>query len=296
MAIILVEHFIIQLLFNIYSEKIFENTTAGEKIGIQISGQTINNIRYADDTILIASSMTGLQKLLNKLSNISEDYGLQINFNKTKYMIISRKSQHETATLKIKSTEIERVKKYNYLGTQLNEKWDTSKEIQRRIEMARDAFLKYKKILTSHDVQINTKIRYTKCYVWTVLMYASETWTLKAIDERRLQAFEMWLYRRILRIPWSDRISNREVLRRIDQECHLVTTIKQRKIAYLGHLMRNEKYKLIQKLIKAKIEGTRPRGRREITWLNNIQDWTNYSDEANLLSAARNRDLKLQNS
>lgn len=162
-----------------------------------------NNTPYADDTILTPSTVSGLQRLSKKLLNSNEGYGLKFNIRKTKYMTVSRKNQHETTTLKIKSTEIERIKNSQFSFNRvsfLNENWD------------------------------NTKLHYTKCDVWSVLICASETWTLKAKDEKRLRAIEMWIYRRLLRIPWSDHMSNREVLRSIDQDCQFVTIIKQRKI------------------------------------------------------------------
>lgn len=126
-------------------------------------------------------------------------------------MIISRKNQHETTTLKIKSTQIERIKNSQFSFHRvslLNENWD------------------------------NTKLHYTKCDVWSVLICASETWTLKAKDVKRLQAIEMWIYRRLLRIPGSDHIPNREVLRSIDQACKFITIIEQRKIKSLVNLIR----------------------------------------------------------
>lgn len=279
------------LLFNIYSEKIFRESVEGKRIGILINGKFINNVRYADDTTLLASSISGLQKLTDELTYVSESYGLKINIKKTKYMVVSRKNAQNNTTLKINNIEIERVKNFKYLGVLLNDQWDASKEIRCRIEMARDAFFKYSKVLTSHDISLATKSRFIKCYVWSVLLYAAEVWTVKATDEKRLEAFEMWVYRRILKIPWTDHVPNIEVLRRMNLDRQLLKTVKNRKISYLGHLMRNDKYKFIQTILKGKIEGKRARGRRELSWLKNIQEWTGYREERSLLYAAKNREL-----
>lgn len=255
-----------------------------------MNGMFLNNIRYADDTTLLADSMSGLQGLVNQLTTYSEAYGLKINIRKTKYMIVSRKSNHNITTLRIQDSYVDKVQSFKYLGVTINDQWDCSKEIRCRIEMAREAFFKYKKVLTSHDINLETKLRFVKTYVWSVLLYATEVWTIKAVDVKKLEAFEMWIYRRILKIPWTHFISNNAVLSQVHRERELLATIKKRKTAYLGHIMRNPKYKLLQTITKANIEGKPTRGRKETTWLNNIQEWTGIRDVRNLLSEARNRD------
>lgn len=279
------------LLFNIYSQRIFRESIEKERIGIKVKGVIINNIRYADDTTILAGSISGLQKLLDKLTYVSELYGLKINIKKTKYMVVSRKNYHYGTLLKVNNNNVERVRSFRYLGVLINDQWDISKEIKSRVEMARDAFFKYKKVFTNHDISLKTKSRFVKCYIWSILLYAVEVWTIKTTDEKKLEAFEMWIYRRILKIPWTAHIPNQEVLRRMNLDRQLLNTVKARKIAYLGHIMRNDKYKFLQTIIKGKIEGKRARGRREISWLKNIQQWTGYSDERNLINAAKNREL-----
>lgn len=241
------------LLFNIYSEKIFQETIEDERIGIRVNGIFINNIRYADDTTLLTSSIGGLQKLMTKLTRVSESYGLKINIKKTKFMIVSKKNVYPNISLKISDMEIERVKNFKYLGVVITYQWDISKEIKTRIEMARAAFRKYMKVLTSHDITVTTKTRFIKCYVWSVLLYGTEVWTIKSSDERKLEAFEMWIWRKVLRIPWTDRVTNEEVLRRMNTTRQLMVTIKRRKTSYLGHILRNNKYKLLQRILKGKI-------------------------------------------
>lgn len=278
------------LLFNIYSERIFRESISNIRKGIYINGRFLNNIRYADDTTLMADSMSGLQHLVDKLTAYSESYGLKINIRKTKYMIVSRKNTHNTTTLKIQNSYIDRVHSFKYLGVTINDRWDNSKEIRCRIEMARDAFFKYKKVFTNHDINLETKIRFVKAYVWSVLLYAVEVWTIKAVDIKKLEAFEMWIYRRILKIPWTHFVSNSEVLIQIHRSRELLAIIKKRKTAYLGHIMRNPKYKLLQTITRTNIEGRPAKGRKEITWLKNIQMWTGIREVGSLLSEARNRE------
>ena len=129
-----------------------------------------------------------------------------------------------------------------------------------------------------------------KCYVWSVLLYGVEAWTLKVSTMNRLEAFEMWIHRRILRIAWTDKVSNSEVLRRAKTERELLRCIKVRKLSYLGHVMRGERFNLLRLIIEGKIEGRRGVGRRQMSWLRNIRDWTGTNKVADLLEMTRDRD------
>ncbi|CAG9826751.1 unnamed protein product [Diabrotica balteata] len=101
----------------------------------------------------------------------------------------------------------------------------------------------------------------------------------------------MWLYRRILKIPRTAKITNIDVLKRINQEIQLFETIKKRKTAYLGHIMRNEIYQFLQLIIEGKTEGKRGMGRKKMSWLRNIRQWTGINDIQSLIHIARNREL-----
>lgn len=103
---------------------------------IKINGITINNLRYADDTVLLAETLEDLQTIINKIVEVSEEYGLTLNTNKTKYMLIT-KSTLDNSNMYVKVQPIERVRKYNYLGTVINEESNSSQKIQIRIEKAK---------------------------------------------------------------------------------------------------------------------------------------------------------------
>ena len=124
------------------------------------------------------------------------------------------------------------------------------------------------------DDNLNLKLRQrmVKCYVWSVLLYGVESWTLKVSTMNRLEAFEMWVHRRMLHIQWTDMISNATVLQRAGVHRELLTIIKVRKVSYLGHVLRGERYELLHLIIKGKIEGRRGVGRRQISWLRNIRE------------------------
>jgi ribosomal 50S subunit-associated protein YjgA (DUF615 family) len=104
-------------------------------------------------------------------------------------------------------------------------------------------------------------------------LYGCETWTLKKETTDRLAAFERWTYRRMLKIFWIQHVNIEEVLRRIGTEQQLIRTIKRRKVSYFGHIMRHEKYALLQCILEGKIDGKRARGRRKTFWMSNIRNW-----------------------
>lgn len=276
------------VIFNLYSEYIFREALQDIEAGILLNGERLNNIRYADDTVIFADNLASLQLLMDSVTSYSRQYGLEINTKKTKFMIIS-KDQNTRGNLLVDGTPLEKVNKYTYLGTNINDNWDHSVEIRTRIEKARTAFIRMKKVFTSHDLQLTTKIRLLRCYVFSTLFYGVESWTLTEASSIKLEAFEMWLYRRIQRIPWTERITNTEVLRRMGKEKEVLNTVKTRKLQYLGHIMRNEsRYVLLQKILQGKVYGARGVGRRRISWLKNLRTWFNQST-TQLFRAAVNK-------
>ncbi|KAI5734561.1 hypothetical protein M8J77_007970 [Diaphorina citri] len=278
------------LLFNTYSEAIFEETLKEHKDkGIKIGNEVVNNIRYADDTVMLSDSIQDLQQLVNNLNQKCNEFGLKMNLKKTKLMLIS-KTPKNNVNLTIDGVPIDKVSSYKYLGTWLHEDNNQTKEIRCRIEIARHAFIKMKKCLCSRDINLKLRTRILKCYVFSTLLYGAEVWTLKKNNEKNINAFEMWCYRRMLRIPWTDKVTNVEVLRRMDKIMELEYTIKKKKLEYLGHILRGPKYKLLNVILEGKIEGRRGRGRRRKSWGRNLRDWYGCADQEELMRIARNKD------
>nr|CAH7760001.1 unnamed protein product [Callosobruchus chinensis] len=118
-----------------------------------------------------------------------------------------------------------------------------------------------------------------KCYVWSVLLYGAEAWTLKAAAINRIEAFEMWTLRRMLKISWTEHVRNDDVLRMAGLEGELFEHIEKRKISYLGHIIRGERYEFQRLILQGKVEGGRRGiGRNKLSWLRNIRQWTGISD------------------
>ena len=249
-------------LFNLYSQFVFRRALEERREGVNIGGALINNLRFADDTAIMAESAEELQTLLERVNQACEEVGLTINIEKTKFMVISKNPNiHPVITLNGK--QVERVQKYKYLGTVINDLLDPDEEIKIRIEMARKTFIAYSSMFTNRGLCLRIRLGFMECYVWSVLLYGVETWTLKAQTIKKLEAFEMWIYRRMLKIPWTHRITNEEVLRRIGHERKLIKIIKIRKTAYIGHILRNDKYILMQNIKQERIEGKKGIGKKK---------------------------------
>lgn len=260
------------LLFNIYSEQICLEALSQTSEGITINGEVINNIRYADDTVILARTSESLQHLVKNMSDICKNYGIKMNVKKTKYMTFNKKPINNT-NITIDGIQLEKVSEYKYLGTLINETGDQNQEIKRRIEIARSTFIKMKKLFCNRDISIQLRTRMLKCYVFSTLLYGAEAWTLKQKNIKNIESFEMWCYRRILKISWMDRVTNEEVICRINNEPEVLLNIKKRKLEYLGHLMRGQKYTFLQNIMQGKIQGRRSIGRRRMSWMRNLREW-----------------------
>ena len=190
-------------------------------------------------------------------------------------MVVS-KTDIPQIRIQVVERNIEQVTQFKYLGCMLNQDWDPEQDIRCRIEQSRTIFLKLKKFLTNKILNFKLRYRTLKCYVWSVLLYGVEAWTLKTSSINKLEAFEMWCLRRMLRISWVNHIRNEEVLRRAQiEDRELFEVIKRRKISYLGHIMRGERYEFQRLVLQGKVEGgKRGMGRKKLSWLRNIRQWT----------------------
>ena len=156
-----------------------------------------------------------------------------------------------------------------YLGSLITEDGRSENEINRRIMMTRTTFTNMRTLLSCRGINLKTRLRAIKCYIWPTIFYGAETWTITKSLLSRLDAFDMLVYRRVLKISWTEKITNQEVLRRMGTGRETVRQFKTKKIQYLGHLIRHNTSQI--QLIEGKIEGGRSRGRRRNTWTTAIK-------------------------
>ena len=261
------------LLFNIFAETMMKEAMEGTEEGVKMGGHRIQAIRFADDQAMTANTKEGLQNIITKLNEVVEQYGMRINKTKTKVMKIG-KGEFEQLQIKIDGTTLEQVHQFRYLGCLLTEDGRCEKEVRTRIAMAKDAFTKHQKLLTGNTNR-NLKKRLINTLVWSVLLYGSETWTLKKDDIKRLESCEMWIWRRMEKISWREHVRNEEVLRRVGEERSLRNTIWKRKARWIGHVMR-QKEGMLRTVIEGRAEGKRSRGRLRMSMLDDIKQGRDY--------------------
>jgi len=152
-------------------------------------------------------------------------------------------------------------------------------EIKSRIAMAKAAFNKKKNLFTS-KLDLNLRKRLVMCYVWGIALYGAETWMLRATDQKCLESFEMWCWRRMEKISWTDHVRNKEVILRVNEQRNILHEIIKRKANWIGHILhRNCLLKqVIEGKIKGQIEVTRRQGRRRKKLLDDLKDRRGYCE------------------
>ena len=197
--------------------------------GIKIARRNVNNLRYADDTTLMAESEE-LKSLLMKVKEESEKVGLKLNIQKTKIMAFSPITSWQT--------DGETVADFIFLGSKITADGDCSHEIKRRLLLGREAMSNPDSILKSRDITLSIKVCLVKAMVFPVVMYECESWIIKKAESRRIDAFELWCWRRLLRVSWTAKRSNQFILKEISPEYSLGGLLLKLKLQYFGHLMR----------------------------------------------------------
>ena len=203
-----------------------------------------------------------------KVKEETEKVGLKLNIQKTEIM----------ASGSITSWEINRetVSDFIFGGSQITADGDCSHEIKRHLLLGRNVMTNLDSLLKGRDITMPTKVRLVKAMDFPVFMYGCESWTVKTAECQRIDAFELWSWRRPLRVPWTARRSNQSILKEISPGISLERMMLQLKVQYSGHLMRRVD-SLEKTLMLGGIGGKRRRGRQRMRWLDGITDSTDMS-------------------
>ena len=183
--------------------------------GIKIAGRNNKNLRYADDTTLMAESEE-LKSLLMKGKEESEKVGLKLNIQKTKIM-----ASGSITSCEIDGERVETVSDFIFGGFKITADGDCSHEIKRCLLLGRKVMTNLDSIFKSRDITLPTKVCLVKAMVFPVVMYECESWTVKKAACGRMDAFELWYWRRLLRVPWTARMSTQSILIEISPGCSL---------------------------------------------------------------------------
>ena len=166
---------------------------------------------------------------------------------------------------------VETVSDFIFGGPKITADGDCSHEIKRCLLLGRKVMINIDSILKSRKITLPTKVRLVKAMVFPVVMYACESWTVKKVERRKIDAFELWCWRRLLRLPWTARRSNQSILKEISPGCSLKGLMLKLKLQYFGHLMQRAD-SLEKTLMLGGIGGKRRRGRQKMRWLDGITD------------------------
>ena len=208
----------------------------GTKSGTWLStiihcGGNINNLRHAD-TILRAKSEQKPKSLLVKMKEESEKAGLKLNIQKMKIT-----ASGPITSWQIDGKTMETLTDFIFLGSKITADGNCSHEIKRWLLLGRKAMTNLDSILKKRDITLPTKIYLVKAMVFPVVMYECESWTIKKVECRRIDAFELWYWRRFLRVPWTARRSYQSILKKISPEYSLEGLMLKLKFQYCGQLM-----------------------------------------------------------
>ena len=217
----------------------------------------------------MAESKEELKSFLRKMQEESEKVGLKLNTQKTKIM-----ASGPITSWQIDGETMETVRDFIFLVSRITADVDCSHEIKRCLLFGRKAVTNLENIIKSRDITLPTKVRLVKAMVLPVVVYGCESWTIKKAECQRTDTFELWSWRRLLRVPWAARRSNQSILKEISSEYSLEGLMLKLKLQYSGHLMwRTDS--LEKTLMLEKIEGRRRKGRQRMRWLDGI---TNLMD------------------
>ena len=223
--------------------------------GIKSSGTNINNLRYADDTILKTEIKEELKSLLMKVKEESEKVGLKLNIHKTKIM-----ASGPITSWEIDGETVETVTDFILGGSKITADGDCSREIKRRLLLGRKVMTNLDSILKSRDITLPTKVCLVKAMVLPVVMYGYKSWTIKKAKHQIIYVFELWCWRRLLTVSWNARRYNQSILKETSSEYSLEGLMLKQKLQYFGHLMQRSD-SLEKTLMLGKIEGGRRRVR-----------------------------------
>ena len=188
--------------------------------------------RYADDTTLMAESEEELKSLLMKVKEESKKVGLKLNIQKTKIIVFD-----SITSWRIDEETMETVTDFIFWVSKITADGDCSHEIKRCLPLGRKVMTNQDSILKSRDITLSTNVLLVKPMVFPVVMYACESWTIKNAEHQRMDAFELWCWRRLLRVPWTARRSNQSILKEINPEYSLEGLMLKLKLQCFGQLV-----------------------------------------------------------
>jgi len=214
---------------------------------------------------------------------------LELNCKTTEVMVVSQKADAPKCNIFINGTLLKQCESFKCLGSLISIDGRNDKDISSRIGQAKMCFLKAKSILSNTQLSIDTQKRKLHCYIELILMYGCEAWTINIQIQKKLEAVKMWFLRRMLRIPWTVKKTNQEVLKEAVTERLLINRIWKRQAKFFGHVMRWEKMEY--DITTRKCGGNWSRERPQEKMLDSLTSWLKLEKVTDILRAGQDRDV-----
>jgi hypothetical protein len=282
------------ILFNLVLEKVIREMKIEPQKGIKLRNSTIPLLAYADDIILMDESQDGVKRLCGRLNDAAQKVGLQINEQKTEYMIIGRQNWMDQV-LEVDHFKFKRVNSFKYLGSIVTEKNDITKEVAARIQAGNRNYYGLEKLLSSRSLSREIKRRLYTSLIRPVILYGSETWALRKSDENKFLILERRILRKIFgpiknNITGEWRRRKNIELQEIFNENNIAETIKKKRLRWAGHAIRSQN-SLLRMVLEQNPVGKRPLGRPKLRWEDLVKrDIEDLGGGANWKDLAMNRD------
>nr|CAH8838004.1 unnamed protein product [Trichobilharzia regenti] len=264
------------MIFLIAIDWIMRQTTAtNEGTGIKWTDtKDLEDLDFADDICLISHKLEDMQVKSNKLAEEASKIGLHVNIDKTEMMKIPsqhQQQQQQQTTISINGKNLKETTSFTYLGSIVSTTGGTDEDIKARIGKARQAFITLKSVWRSTAISIKNKIRIFNSNVKSVLLYGSETWRVIKSISNKLQTFINNCLRSILKIRWPEKISNRDLWERTNQE-PIVKQIGRKKWRWIGHTLRKPSSDITRQALEWNPKGRRRVGRPRVTWRRSCEE------------------------
>lgn len=274
------------ILFIIVVDWVMKNSITG-RTGVQWNVfDQLEDLEFADDVCLISENKGHMIEKTEKVTEEAAKLGLKINKKKSKTLTVN--AEKEPMVIK---EELEEVEKFCYLGSMFDANGGTDKDVLTRISKAQQAFYRLNNIWASNNITIRTKIRLFNTNIKSILLYGSETWNASRTNINRIQVFINKCLRKIMKIFWPNKISNKELWDRTNQE-PIEITIRKRKWRWLGHTLRRNEEDVTRQSLEWNPVGKRSRGRPTQTWRRSLTEEMKNSKVSwgEIKKSARNRE------